>query len=609
MIESREIIKNRMLKTAARVWGLPGIEDETSFDPLVEMLINACSAEIEKISGEVHISQARLLQKLAQILTPDTEVGAVPAHTILSATPTESQATLDLEQKFVLYKKINQTDTTNKDIYFSPTSPFKIFAGEVKFIIAKDTVYQIKENRYKEALATFPINKGINTSTIHVGILLDKEINNLSDLTLYFDIKNEAKKDLFYHYLKLSKFKVNGRVIETQPGYSSEISKGSVDVEGILNKNFRLSDNVSKNINQFYERRFLTIKNIDSSPSNLRKVPVALEGALDQRSPEKFNTDMLWLEINFSEIISGDLLKDVTCNMNCFPAFNRRLNHLTYRMEPTLNIIPLKSEEYFFDVKSVGDTEGVQYHIKNTDGKFDINDGDILLRTSGIGRFDSREASELLQHLAEALRDESASFSIFGSQSIANSIADLNKAISNLQDKIAKGAINESISYLVVKNKVVNKNLFIDFWSTNGAGANNLKPGTVLESTNGITLKNKNCTIMTVTVGGKDRLSDEEKLSAFKKHFISRGKIVTIEDIKAYCIDFFGERISSLEIKKGFDHDLSTNSGLRRVINIHIRRNPEYPTSHDEWNFLFESLTLKLNEASSNLSRYKVVVE
>ena len=598
-----------MLKTAARVWGLPGIEDETSFDPLVEMLIKACSAEIERISSEVHISQARLLQRLAQILTPDTETGAVPAHTILSATPTEPQATLNQEQKFALFRKINASDTVNKDIYFNPTSHFKLFSGEVKYLVVKDSAYQITDNRYKEIIANFPINKSLNSSTLFVGLDLDKEIKHAQDLTIYFDIKNESKKDLFYHYLQLSKWKVNERHIDTHPGYGSGISKETIDIDSILYKNFRLSDNTSKKINDFYERRFMNIKSLDLSPSNYSRYPKAFENTLEPRVLEKFTTELLWIQIDFPEIITGELLKDVTCSLNCFPAFNRRLNHLTYRMEPTLNIIPLKSDEYFFDVKSVTDTEGVQHHIKNTDGKFDINEGDILLRTSGVGRFDAREASELLQHLAEAMRDESASFSIFGGPSISNSITDLNKAISNLQDRIAKGALNESISYLVVKNNLISKNLFIDFWSTNGTAANNIKPGTLLESTNEVSLKNKVGTVMTVTVGGKDRLSDEEKLTAFKKHFISRDKIVTIEDIKAYCTDFFGSRISKLEIKKGFDHDISRSSGLRRVLNIHIKRNTEFFTSDEEWDYLFETISMKLNKSSSNLSKFRVILE
>ena len=49
MSETSEVIKNRMIKRAAALWGVPANEIEISFDPVVTLLLGACASEIEKI--------------------------------------------------------------------------------------------------------------------------------------------------------------------------------------------------------------------------------------------------------------------------------------------------------------------------------------------------------------------------------------------------------------------------------------------------------------------------------------------------------------------------------------------------------------------------------
>jgi hypothetical protein len=45
----KDQIKDRILKRAARAWGSSDMEMETSYDPLVSLMINTLSEELEKI--------------------------------------------------------------------------------------------------------------------------------------------------------------------------------------------------------------------------------------------------------------------------------------------------------------------------------------------------------------------------------------------------------------------------------------------------------------------------------------------------------------------------------------------------------------------------------
>src|SRR6202035_2003437 len=66
---TRERVRNRMLKRASEIWGFSESEMD-DFDPLVNLLMEACSVEFEKIAGEIGKTQNRMLERLARLLYP-----------------------------------------------------------------------------------------------------------------------------------------------------------------------------------------------------------------------------------------------------------------------------------------------------------------------------------------------------------------------------------------------------------------------------------------------------------------------------------------------------------------------------------------------------------
>ena len=89
-MEIQERIKDRILKRAARVWGYSDSELETSFDPIVAMLLEACASELEKLSVELNNSHARIVERLLEIMSPASNAGALPSRTIVHAKPSEN---------------------------------------------------------------------------------------------------------------------------------------------------------------------------------------------------------------------------------------------------------------------------------------------------------------------------------------------------------------------------------------------------------------------------------------------------------------------------------------------------------------------------------------
>ena len=140
---TKEKIKNRMIKKAASLWGVAPNEIEMSFDPIVSMLISACAFEIEKIAAEVDDSQTRITEKVIQLMTPETVNGPRPAHGIVYAEASDDKALIKPEFLFNYRKKEvhNETSLKYKDIYFSPVQDFNLVKANVQFIATGDTVF------------------------------------------------------------------------------------------------------------------------------------------------------------------------------------------------------------------------------------------------------------------------------------------------------------------------------------------------------------------------------------------------------------------------------------------------------------------------------------
>ncbi len=99
---STENIRSRMIKNAARIWGVDGDDIESTFDPIVTMLIEACAFELNKVNSEILNSQSRILERLAQVLSPDTFTGAP----LPSGASLQTCSVLSLKQHKVNARKI-----------------------------------------------------------------------------------------------------------------------------------------------------------------------------------------------------------------------------------------------------------------------------------------------------------------------------------------------------------------------------------------------------------------------------------------------------------------------------------------------------------------------
>ena len=190
-METKEKIKNRILKNISKIWGFKDTELETSFDPLVGLIIGALSNELEKISDEINSSQARILERLAQLLTPDILTGSKPAHSVIHARPTEPKQKINSEFQFLYNKKIsspvNASKEINKEIFFSPASTYQLVNGDIEYLAVGNYFFKYINAYQKEIIFEADKGKSGDPLSVWLGLELDPDLESLNDLSFYFD--------------------------------------------------------------------------------------------------------------------------------------------------------------------------------------------------------------------------------------------------------------------------------------------------------------------------------------------------------------------------------------------------------------------------------------
>ncbi len=614
---SVERIRSRMLKNAARIWGTATEEIESTFDPIVTMLIEACSVELNKINTEIRSSQARVLSRLARILSPEAMTGPKPAHAIAHARSAEAESIVDRDVQFYTNKKISVPDgiqkEVNKEIFFSPTGFFKVFDGDVRYVACNNLLMEYKSPVSRQVISDGQNIAPLENNTAWVALELNPRIQQLDDLCFFFDWKNDPEESSYLQILPFMKISIQDQPLAFQQGLNF-IRRNNEPKNTVLTEQFDLSFNIESQVNKVYQPHFFTLRNTVIQGEGLQqmrqKYPIEFERAFSQQLLDKLTGTYLWIKIQFSTAMPLSAISDCYISINSFPVTNRKLNKLTYRLQNNLNIVPLPTDDLFLDLNGVQTTDGKSFIANPLSSGFRNDAGHFTLRNAGIERFDARQSVELLENILDLLRDESAAFSSLGNDFINGYIRQINQALSMIENRLdQKGQKNKPTSFILVRPHQQDDNIFIRYWTTNGLTGNQIKAGTRLLNYSSGETKSESLILLTSSFGGRESLDENEKISAYKKSLLSHDRIVTEEDIRTTSLYELGIMATDVTIRKNWEIIQHRTEGLRRVIEVCIRKNKINQLSEEEWAQVCEELRVKLERRSAIALPIKVVTE
>ena len=617
MKESKEKIRARMLKNASKLWGFSDTESEAAFDPVVGLIIGSLATELEKISYGIHEAESRVVEKLVELLTPEPITGAMPSHSVIRANPVQPLFDIYPKYQFFLYKRlknlIDPSKSEEKTVFYTPAGNYRLFDGAVRYLCAGNKLMEFQDELYKEVIEEAPKSRNLPASSIWLGVEFDSYVDKIDGLSLFFDVKSDLHEEFFYQALGRATWYINDKEVSAVHGYSQDMDAIRRDLDDILKQDIDTTAKLVRHINRFYRKRFITFEKGNLSLDHFEwqnDYPALFDEVFNRKELGSLPINLFWFELRFPQAIPPEVLDDLYCSMNCFPVINRKLNEFTQAISDHLNIIPLDSEETFLDMRQVTNSDGQLYSHKSFSTLSDIKKGAYILRQGGVGRFDSRNAREIIHYLIELLRDESAAFSVLGTDMISSNLRDLDQTIARLEQRLQSSNIaKEEIPYLMLRSHVKDQLVFVEFWSTNASFSNKIKAGTSLGVYEGSDINDESVVFVLPTVGGRERMDTDERLNVYRKALLSKGRVVTREDIMVLCYDHFGKMLENVEVKKGIRKDDAVTSGFVRTMDIHIKLSKrEMRLSQDELKFMIEDLQVKLEEQSANLMPFRVIL-
>jgi len=616
-VDTVESIKRRMIRNASKIWGYPDVQDISSFDPVLGLIIGSLAEEINNVSKEINNADSRVAEKLLDLLFDRNMFTHFPAHAVASARPLQPGIRINEFYQFYFTKEIHGLTDNNqaaekKNVYFTPTTDCKLFNGEVKFLFAGKYLYEV-EGRLKEVIAESVKKIAGDNSRFFVGIQMDSLIDIIDGLSLFFSFKNIKTEDRFYNALHKATWKINGRDVIFNNGMSTSLASNANSLDIMLKKENDLSFRARNFINDFYNKSFMTLINGNYRQKDFiinEDEPHILQEFFREGRSDILNKEILWVEIDLKQPFSFEDLNELVISINSFPVMNREVNEYTHSVTKGTNVIPLMTDDLFFDINRVSDSKDEVYMpIYATDASEDKKNT-YIIRQGGVGRFDSSDARESLKNLIDLVRDEAAAFSIKGSDLVSFELKQLDQIITRLEQRIGgKGGGDDLRSYLILESNSDYDKINVQFWSVIGSLANNIRPGTALSVYKGVDIEDKNVILLTQTIGGREKLSREDKLNKLRRSLLSRGRVVTREDIKALCFEIFSGDLESAEVKNGVSILHEQGKGVSRTLDIYLSLADGNNLSSDDIWHKTESLKLRLKNESVNILPYRIFIK
>ncbi len=608
MAESYEQIKDRMLRNASRMWGVTTREDEAAFDPLVGLLIEACASEMEGLSREISSSHLRLTQKLIELMNPGVDSGVKPAHSIAKAEPAEARLTITPDTQFNCKSILtNHFKSGQQETLFVPAGIFELFDANIEMVVHQQRVFQYGKDAFGSKTMYYEDSTlSSNPQQLWIGLSVNKKVKSFKGMNVYFNIPGSVERRNFFSLLDQAEWSVNNTPVKVHNGlYSTRNDHGIIEKK-IKGETTKLEEALSE-VNDFHNEYFRSIVAGNDLSGHtympgpgIKKEQIVTLGY----NPE----DIHWICIDFPRSLKPQMVESLTCHINTFPVVNLIQRNVQVKSREHLNLVPLNTEnDYFFDIMKIEDSSGDTYKENVSFVKSHKIQKNYVLRSEGIQSFDSRSARELLITVIEKLKNENAAFRFLDLPSVTEDIRTLHQLVSRLESQLMKSPELKRPVFLYLEGSSINDHLFVDFWTTPGAAGNAITTESKLDLLEGAEIKSGSCKLLINCRGGADNPNLDEKLNVYRKTFLTRNRVVTSEDLKAFCYTWFGEVLTSVEIKKGVISGNNSNGGLLRCIEIHLQATSAFKLT-DENLLWCKDFLIHLKKRSNNTFPYKIVI-
>jgi cobalamin biosynthesis Co2+ chelatase CbiK len=424
-------------------------------------------------------------------------------------------------------------------------------------------------------------------------------------------MRSHSEANSFYQSLAEVSCEINDQAVNIHKGYYNA-AQFELNIEDILESGHNYSKKVNRIEAGIYEKNFIHIDDEILIQNQLQKqVPADWQQLLPDVIINKLNEEnLVYIKISLNRMFLQSTIEGLFCAVNSFPIINRKLNSINHRTDPLINIVPLPMDGGFLDLESVSSHDSKKYKYQIAANTNEVNAGEAVVRSTGIGKYNSQEVREIIDNLMDAIRNESAFFGEISNDFITARLQEISRIVARLEDQVIQAKDNKNPKYyLLLKPKNPSESVSINYWTTNGQMAKQVKAFALLSPMNHSIVNAQHSYTLNNSMGGKANLSTLEKKIVLKRQLLSGGRIVSKEDIKLLCFQLFGNKLKQVDINKSVLNGIGAKDGFSKSIEIKITptKQAEESMPH-ELQYLARELEQNLQEHASIIYPFRVIL-
>lgn len=558
---SKEEVHARLLRTAAEMWGLHPSQFE-AIDPMARMLLGATAKEIEKIGNELHDSDTRIFNRIAQYLLPDVMLRAEPAHGVVKLAPMGPQQVTRYEE-MAFERSVRNRENLNKietrELGFSAAGDHALTGARIAFRVHGTELCAVEGLRLRDLAE---IRSACGPGVIYLGLAGATEA--VGEVTLYFDWLNDPARDRCHQALaKITAQDIHGASLSIAPGLGGDASVR--DARRLIDP----SAGIEERVRAYYDDRFVRI-HVPALPIGS---PPGVEQAFAQARIAGVE-DIRWLRLDLPSDLSAQQVREALVLDNCVPVLNRSLGKAIFRLQKDLNIKRLETDGFFLQLEKAESGSGKRYAEVPSLDLVDVSRGSYTLRFGVAGRFDARDGSQLLDHVLDLLKEEKRAFSAMDVASTTTDLKTIEQTIEKVRKRIGGQLEQSDRPYITLKPFEESETAHVYYWTTDGVAANNIPVGSPIRCKHPALAPSGSALLVSSAVGAKDARTPKELVQRYKAAVLSRGTIVTRQDIIEHCKAVCGVDLEHVAVMDGVTLSPDPGKGLMRCLEVVLTFRP-----------------------------------
>ena len=584
-------IKESITQKAMEIWG---IEDKRYIDPVVNLLLDVFSYELSRVNSNIKVSDAKLLERLSQILVPQKNHLPNPAHALVRAFPREDYFTTTRSNIFLMECPKNKNHLL-KEIAFTPLVPHKLINANV-YCTASHNQLTAHDEYGTKVLEIEAFNQQkMPDYTMWVGIdISDTMLSNTTHLELGLVLKDSIY-DAFLPMVRAY----------------DDTAQNELSINLAEKKENVFDEHFFETVVRYYQQYFYTL---NLPKANRKKHATEVLGSYFKHEElQEIKNKLFWFKLEFPVVFSKIELSKLQVVLNTFPVVNRKFYNKFQYVDKNGRILFLGTgQNYFLNVEKVIDDSGSSYKkavgtgLENLKGSYTVYSGDLK-------SFDERNAKNMIEEFIQTVREEGSSFVALGYEGLNMQLEQINSNLTQMEEKTGtdyKHVDGRKRNYYLMTVPFDNTS-FVEcsYWATNAEHANNLPENSTLNTKENGNILAQSARLITDTVGGNSKGSVREQVESLRFGLIAKERIISKEDISAFVYAFLGKIVENVTVKSGVGISYRRKEGLIRTTDVVIRLSKDTMLNSENKKRLSSSVIAELSDKSVHNIPYKVIIE